>query len=616
MRVMEAVKASMALLSPRDRHKLAFAAFIQSFLSLLDLVGVILIGALAALAVTTIEGSSAPDSIQRVVDELQLPNLTPEMLFAAMASLAAFALLSKSLASILLLRRVFRFLASRQAQISAELLRKLGRTDLAFVQSRSSQVTAFALSQGVGAAALGIIGNGVVLVSELSLLAVLAVVLLAFNPLIALASIAFFGLVALGIQAVMGRRASRLGSLTYAADVTTLDLVQEFLNSYREISASGRRPWYVGRIERVRWQAADAIAETQIIMSFPKYLFEVALVIGGLALAAYVSVAMDPAAAAGTVALFVAAATRVMPAILRLQTATLTIRNCSGMVHSTFDLATDLTNQVKTPLLNEAGGMAEFRPFSATAETSPDASVQLVNVTYTYPGAQSPALCGIDVQIHEGQMVALVGASGAGKSTLADLSLGLIDPNDGSAFIGGVPASQVTSKFPGFAAYVPQRIALSTSSVRANVALGIDPEEVDVEWVWECLRRAHLDQVVRDSPEGLSSMIGEHGLRLSGGQRQRLGIARALYSRPRLLVLDEATSALDAETEQAVSQTLRDMAGTVTTIVIAHRLSTVVDADQVLYLDSGKITAKGTFDQVSREVPALSRQARLLGISR
>jgi len=162
--------------------------------------------------------------------------------------------------------------------------------------------------------------------------------------------------------------------------------------------------------------------------------------------------------------------------------------------------------------------------------------------------------------------------------------------------------------------YVPQEVAVMTGSVRENVALGVGLEAIDDELVWEALNRAQLADFLRERRDGLETLVGEEGMRLSGGQRQRLGIARALYSKPRLLVLDEATSALDADTESLISQTLDALAGQVTTIVIAHRLATVQNCDQVLYLAEGHLLASGTFEQVRRAVPDFDRQAQLLGM--
>ena len=155
---------------------------------------------------------------------------------------------------------------------------------------------------------------------------------------------------------------------------------------------------------------------------------------------------------------------------------------------------------------------------------------------------------------------------------------------------------------------------MANGTVRENVALGLPVEIIDDDWIWDALNRAHLAEFLRDAREGLDTVIGEHGIKLSGGQRQRLGIARALYTRPKLLVLDEATSALDAETEQAISQTLQELGGNVTTVTIAHRLATIRHCDLVVYLEGGRVQAQGSFSEVRAAAPQFDKQAQLLGL--
>jgi ABC-type multidrug transport system fused ATPase/permease subunit len=236
------------------------------------------------------------------------------------------------------------------------------------------------------------------------------------------------------------------------------------------------------------------------------------------------------------------------------------------------------------------------------------------DVTFTYPGSSDPAIRGVSMVVESGQSVALVGRSGAGKSTLADIILGVLEPETGCLTVGDLSPKDAIQCWPGGIAYVPQDVMLCEGSVRENVALGIPGDFIDDDLVWDALRRAHLEEYVRLQPHGLETQIGERGLRLSGGQRQRLGIARALFTSPRLLVLDEATSALDAETEQAITDMLGELQEDVTLVVIAHRLSTVRNADLVLYLENGTIQARGTFDEVCSRVPALRRQATLVGV--
>ena len=231
----------------------------------------------------------------------------------------------------------------------------------------------------------------------------------------------------------------------------------------------------------------------------------------------------------------------------------------------------------------------------------------------TFP-TLAPALAAVSLNVPAGSSLAIVGPTGAGKSTLADLILGVLIPDSGVTLIGGFAPAEAIRKSPGAVGYVPQDVAMVNGTVRENVALGFPVEIIDDEWVWDALRRAHLGKFLRDSREGIDTLIGEHGIKLSGGQRQRLGIARALYTRPKLLVLDEATSALDAETEKAIAQTLKELEGTVTTVTIAHRLATIRHCDLVVYLEGGRVQAQGSFNEVRAMAPQFDRQAQLLGL--
>jgi ABC-type bacteriocin/lantibiotic exporter with double-glycine peptidase domain len=236
------------------------------------------------------------------------------------------------------------------------------------------------------------------------------------------------------------------------------------------------------------------------------------------------------------------------------------------------------------------------------------------SVTFTYPGSSQPALDRISTRFATAEMAAVVGASGSGKSTLVDVLLGLLTPDAGCVRVDGVPMGEARERWRRLVGYVPQDSFLMPRSIRSNVALGIRRELVDDEKVWAALRRASLAAVVKRLPGDLDFRLGDAGSGLSGGQRQRLGIARALYDDPRVLILDEATSSLDVETEAEITSTLAGLEG-LTKIVVAHRLSTVRHADQVIFLRNGRVEATGKFDEVRRVVPDFARQVRLSGLS-
>lgn len=612
MKVRQSVREALSLLTRRDQRLLGVTVLIQMSTSFLDLIGVLLLGLVGALAVTTVQSQPAPASVTALAEALGLGSLSDQQLVMVFAGAAAFVLLVKSVVASLLTRRVFRFLANRQALVSARLAKALLSRPLTFLQERSTQETAFALIQGAGLATVQILGQLVMAITEVTLLIVLGVALLFLDPIVTLAAIAFFALVAWGLQRAMGGWASRVGGEAARADIASLNVVQEALNAYREITVANRRDLYVAHIQRLRWDAARATADSTFIQQVPKYVLEAALVLGGFALAGILFTTQDAVSAVSTLALFLAAGSRVMPSLLRLQGAALGLRGSAAGAGATFDLAKRLGNPHDDP-----GGIEDDQRLKEILENGHSgftAEVRVHDVSVQYPGSAADAVQNVSLSVREGQSIALVGRSGAGKSTLADLILGVLQPTSGSVTISGVPAPDALRRWPGAIAYVPQEVVLANGNIRENVALGLPRGAVDDDRVWRALARAHLDTYLHQQREGLDTLIGEGGMRLSGGQRQRLGIARALFTEPKLLVLDEATSALDAETEIAITQTIHDLEGDVTTIVIAHRLATVRSADHVVYLEEGCILATGAFDEVRRRVPALERQASLLGL--
>lgn len=612
MSIPTAVRQSLDLLSRRDRRLLLLAQGIQVSTSLLDLIGILLLGLVGALAVTTVQSLPPPSAVTRVTEIVGLQDLSSQELVGVLAVCAALALLSKSVISSYLNRRVFRFLANRQALVSGRLTKELLSRPLTFLQQRSSQETSYALIQGAGIATMGVLGQVTVAVTEAALLGVLTVALLFVDPLVTFFSVGFFALVGLLLHRAMGRWAGKSGQVAADADIASLHVIQEAIATYREISVSDRRNLYVDRVENLRWQASKVAADLQFIAMFPKYMFEAALVLGGLVLAVVLFSTQDSVAAVGTLAVFIAAGSRIMPSMLRLQGAALTLRSAATLAQPTFQLADELDN----PLADPDPRLSDEEIRARTRGVYPDfsGSVLIDNVSVTYPGSPSPALKEVSVTMQRGESVALVGRSGAGKSTLADVVLGVLSPDLGTALVGGVSPAEAVTRWPGAMGYVPQEVVLANGTIRENVALGLPPGAIDDARVWEALTRAHLTDHVTSLPDGLDSWVGERGVRLSGGQRQRLGIARALYTNPVLLVLDEATSALDAESEFAIADMLRGLEGSVTTLIVAHRLSTVRDVDRIFYLEDGQVVASGTFEEVRSSVPMFARQAELMGL--
>ena len=574
-------------------------------------------GILAAVAVSGTGISTIPAPVQTLLDNLGLGDLTITQLSAVVAVAAVTVLVAKTALSAVMQRRIFRFLANRQAEVSARLARAFLSRPLMDVQRWTEPEAIYALGSGVGSATVSMLGAAIIIASEIFLFLIVAVSLFLLDPIVTLFAIALFAALGIVMQRVLTRRTTRNAQVITDASIDTLAAVSEALQTYREATVLNRRDLYLARYERLIGQYAGATASTAFIMEIPKYVLESALYLGILLLAGVQFVTKDFAAAAATTALFLAAGTRVTPALLRLQGAGITIRNASVQAQPTFYMADYLhiesSHEANSgPTTVPTADAIKAQIAAGHGDFDPSITVDMASVTYTDAG--EPALIDATFSAKAGTSVALVGTTGAGKSTLADVILGVLAPAGGSVTISGVSPREAIDRWPGAIAYVPQQVALVFGTVRDNVALGLPRAAIDDDMVWEALERAYLADFLRDSRDGLETMIGERGVRLSGGQRQRLGIARALYTRPRLLVLDEATSALDSETEVAIIKTLDALEGEVTTLTVAHRLATVRRADQLLYLERGRILCSGTFDEVRTSVPDFDRQASLLGL--
>jgi len=247
------------------------------------------------------------------------------------------------------------------------------------------------------------------------------------------------------------------------------------------------------------------------------------------------------------------------------------------------------------------GNSTEQLPVQKPLKLRVKHSIALDNLTYTYPNAIKPALNDLNIVIPVGSSLGIVGSTGAGKTTFVDVILGLLRPELGAITIDGKPVGEnILRAWQQSLGYVPQDIFLTDATVAENIALGVPMHKIDIDQVEHCASLAQVSEfILNELPYQYETLVGERGVRLSGGQRQRIGIARALYHNPEVLVFDEATSALDSITEKAVMEAIDALTQQKTIILIAHRLSTVRNCNQIVLLDQGVIKAKGTFEELS-----------------
>jgi len=596
---------SLGLLSENDQKKIYVIALGQIFLGLFDLLAVLLTGVLGSIVIYNVQSKNLEGSIQSFVNFIGLENRTfTEIIF--ILSIAITVLLSiKTLTSILFTRRMLHFMGARGVSISNELVKKFMHQSLEKANRKTSQETLYSLTTSIDFIVGNMLPTFFFLMADLFLLFTLSITLLVFDFYTALVTILYFSFVGYLVYSLMQKKARFLGYEFSRLTTESNNNVNSLVASFREILVSNKQVFFSQKIMGIRGPLADTKAEIHFQPYLTKYVIEASIVFGGVIIAFLQFIFHDAATAASSTAIFIASATRVVPAFMRVQQGLIQIRSGEGVIEPTFELI-DTLNDVKVEDYKSPIFTVDHNNFKAEIEIS--------NLFFSYEANSHFLLNDINIKIQPGMKVAVVGPSGSGKSTFFDILLGVINPKDGHVLISGLNPRDAFKRFPGAIAYVPQNVFLADSSIRSNIALGWNSDEIEDHYIFEAAQQAAIYGFVQNLPNAFETKTGELGSKISGGQRQRIGIARAFLSKPKLLIMDEATSALDAETEQHINRSIRSLGADVTVIVSAHRLSTIIDSDLVLYMESGKIIAAGRFEEVRAQVPNFDTQANIMGI--
>ena len=596
------IRSCLHLLDRRDRVLLIASGILQMSLVFLDLLGVLLLGSIVAIATSAVQGRPLPGIINQSIEVLNLQNMTPQALATVFGVVATISLLSKSFLNYYLNLRNSRFLALREAKISARMAQLILTQPITTLQKFGTPEYQHSLTIGVNSATVGILAGTIAIVSEIFLQVVMATTLLVFSPTLLLIFVLYFGAIFLLLNWMLGEKANKWSARVTSLSIAGTRAIADSLGSYREIVVSGKRDHFISIFRKSREEALEFSVKSSMLGQFSKYVFENSVILGGVVFAGYAFLTKTALEAASLLAIFIAAASRIAPSILKIQLGTLLLKGARGATSKFFEILHHLeqqSEQITSSINNDLdGSVIRFR-----------------EVSFRYPSSDKNALSEFSSEFKTGEFTAIVGPTGSGKSTLIDLMLGVLRPTHGSISVFGRDPEQV----PGSSirvGYVPQRVYLSEGSLIENICFGESSTQWDEDRVWDVLDTVLLRQWAAELPEGLSTLIGEGGARLSGGQRQRLGIARALYANPNLLVLDEATSALDAISEYEITEAFERLDKGLTKVVIAHRLSTVLKADKIVYLKGGKIQGMGTFNELRELIPDFDRQAELMGISK
>lgn len=572
---MRLIQEIASLFTRGEKFKIVFTALLRISLVGLDLIGILLIGAVASLlSGTTISEESLFGRVLAWFDARGVEN-SYALIFGA--ALTFFIL--KGLLSIGLISYTSRFMAKLETKISERVFTGLLAGGVDFSKTNRREELVFSATHSVTAATTKAILVGSALVSEASLLVTIALFLAFTNLILFLQLSIFFGIVAWLMHRFVTVASGRKAKMMHDSLLLSQGTLLGTLENRKQISLSRNRNSLTGLFVSSRSKFSKDSADYQTLTTLPRYITEIAVILGGAILVVQRSVSDEGSITAPTIAIFLAAIFRIVASMVPIQAALGTWKSVEFESRAALDI-------LRQPLPKA------FERVSRPEATDRLEVVRLHKASYSHAGSKRQTLRSIDLDISPGEFIGIVGSSGSGKSTLADLLLGHLSPDSGSVTIAGEPAGSFVKNNLGYAAYVPQSTYIFTGSLRQNVSLNFGIEDADEQHrVRRSLRLAGLADFASSLSEGLDTQVGGSNRVLSGGETQRIGLARALYDEPRLLVLDEVTSALDETSQSHILETIEGLKGKVTLVVIAHKLETLRAADRIFKVDKGRLAA-------------------------
>jgi len=580
-------------LASADSKKWIPLALVGSIaLAALDTLGVAAMVPLMALFTTGNTSSGVVGFLGRLLGTHDAMSLT-----IAFASLVSLVFIMKSACTI-----PFRWwLIGRTTRVSADAATELMRRYVlsSYADHRARKLPEIYRNVGESTAQAASVLLGVVsLGSDGLVLAAILVVLLIASPWVTVFAVAFFAVLVMASQRAMRSAQVRFGEELADLGLQTWQQVMPAFDGFKEARLTASGMSFVNRYQQIRRRSADVQRTLSVLSELPKYVLEIGFVLAIVGIAGILFSTGASGQALSVLAIFAAASLRALPTMNRITVTIAGIRSGQAGLRIVSEAIVELDG---------AGRHEESR--------KPDiefrGDIELQDVKFRYRDSDEFVIDGLSLVVPENRSIAFVGSSGAGKSTLLDLLLGLLTPTSGSITCGGLQISNDLASWYDRLGVVPQDVYLMDASLVQNIAFGLPAEKIDRDRAAEVIRLAELEAFVGSLEFGMDTPVGERGTRLSGGQRQRLGLARALYRRPSVLVLDEATSALDNQTEHEIAETLGSLSGSMTIVIVAHRLSTVRNVDRLVYLDRGRIAGAGTFEEVERAVPDFAKLVRL-----
>lgn len=500
----------------------------------------------------------------------------------AMLVTLIFIFIIKNLYLLLLANEQSRFIAFNRNKMISRVLREFLNRPYEFYLDADIP-TVFRLTDSDIPNVFTIILESIALVSEVIVFLLFGTILIIADWKLTLFLVVVASSLTLFIMKVFRPKLAKIGAKNLKVQSRIAKWRIQAIYGIKDVKVLHRESFFADNYEGTGKVGATIARKYSVMTSAPRLLIETVFMCSVMAyIAIYIATGHDVNALVSTLTVFAIGAIRLLPSITRINTHLTTIayfKPCLDYVYENLNINAEseknnLAVQIRKPELK-----LELRD-----------KIELKDIVYAYPNTDKLIFDHANMVVPYGKSVGIMGPSGAGKSTIVDILLGLLKIHNGVITCDG---NDVFDNYPSWLSqigYIPQSIYLIDEPIRNNIAFGVLDEEVDDDKVWQALEEAQLADFVRTLPEGIDTTIGDRGVRLSGGQRQRLGIARALYHNPEILVFDEATSALDNDTEQAVMEAINSFHGKKTMVIIAHRLNTIEKCDIIYKVDGGKIT--------------------------
>jgi len=562
--------------------------FFALLLAFLDLLGVG--SALVVIYIVFSEsiGTESNDFILTVLEVTRLNELSFNIRVLLVSSLVVSAFVTKSILGITLSSRINKFLSRESIELGNVYIGKIFRMPYSFLINKKGQKILQAATTGLENLYTNYLGGLINISVEVVVVTVLFFSLFLLEPIGIAVILVFFAISVLPLNILLGRSLNKNGQLLTEKNLIASSLILDGLSIFRETQISNRQDYIVELSSQARVKLIGIKARIYTLNIMTKYVVEIVTIVSGIAFAGIQVWISDIRSAIQSILIFGLVSSRILPSLLKIHNTVLSLKQSQGQARISIDLLREI--DANNSELSRSSAKYESHSFNSQNSVEFASKIEFSEVCYSHKADLNRnhvfAIKDISFDIQPGESIGILGRSGSGKSTLLELILGLRDPDVGRIRISGESPRNAIAKWPGSMAFVPQETKVIDLSISENIGL---TKQIDETLVIECLEVAQLADLFSDKEIRPDEKLGEFRNRISGGEKQRLAIARALYTKPDLLVLDESTSAIDLETEKLLLDKLFQQNLSRTVVMVTHRPSTLLYMDRVMYLKNGQI---------------------------